>query len=379
MNIKTKLDTAVADLKAYAQTLDASDRPMTPAERTALKAKMTKVEDLKAQTDAADFMRLLAGGSPGPGNLAEQVQAVADGHPGPTSKAAAAWSARVAKSVTAAVGESGVKAISTGGIDTPALIGPVVEKVTPTRILDLITDRVEISGNEFEYIRQSVRTNNAAPVADGAVKPTSVYTFEDESDRVRVFAHLTEPIPLRILADHKDVAAVLERQLAEDTLTALEADVLTGDGTGEHFTGITNAAGVLTQAYTTNPLVTLRKALTKLVKTGEKPTAWVLNFDDLETLDLMREDGATGGFMTGIDEKVFGNLPRIGTSAIPAGTAYLGDWRQLRLIVRENGRLDADVSGELFTKNQLKLRHEGRFGFAVLRPSAFVEVDLTSD
>lgn len=35
----------------------------------------------------------------------------------------------------------------------------------------------------------------------------------------------------------------------------------------------------------------------------------------------------------------------------------------------EAGRLDADVSGELFIKNQVKLRYEGRFGFAVLRPT----------
>jgi HK97 family phage major capsid protein len=273
-----------------------------------------------------------------------------------------------------------VKAISTGGIETPNLISPIVEKRTaPTRVLDLLIDRSIISGNEFEYIRQSVRTSNAGPVADNATKPTSVYTFEDESDRVRVFAHLTEPIPLRILADHKDVASVLQRQLGEDLLTALEEDVLLGDGTGEHFTGLTAVTGTLTQAYTGTVLATLRKALTQLAKTGESPTAWVLNYDDLEAIDLIREDGATGGFMSGIDEKIFGNLPKIGTNVIPPGTAYLGDWHQARLVVRENGRLDADVSGELFDKNQMKLRYEGRFGFAVLRPSAFVEVALTPE
>jgi len=32
----------------------------------------------------------------------------------------------------------------------------------------------------------------------------------------------------------------------------------------------------------------------------------------------------------------------------------------------------------LFEKNQVKLRYEGRYGFAVLRPSAFVEIDLAA-
>ena len=73
-----------------------------------------------------------------------------------------------------------------------------------------------------------------------------------------------------------------------------------------------------------------------------------------------------------------GGLPTVGSSVVPAGTAYLGDWNQSRLYVREAGRLDADVSGVLFEKNQVKLRYEGRFGFAVLRPNAFVEIDLTA-
>ena len=104
----------------------------------------------------------------------------------------------------------------------------------------------------------------------------------------------------------------------------------------------------------------------------------MLNHADLEAIDLTREDGATGGFMEGIDDKIFGDLPKIGSSVVPAGTAYLGDWNQARLYVREGGRLDADVSGVLFEKNQVKLRYEGRFGFAVLRPYAFVEIDLTA-
>jgi len=161
-------------------------------------------------------------------------------------------------------------------------------------------------------------------------------------------------------------------------MLAIEKDALIGDGTGEHFTGLTETVGIQTQAFSTDVLISLRKAHTKLVASSETPTAWVLNWSDLEAIDLTREDGATGGFMAGIDQKIFGNLPTVGSSVIPAGTAYVGDWNQVRLYVREAGRLDADVSGDLFDKNQVKLRYEGRFGFAVLRPNAFAEVDLTA-
>ncbi|HWL64387.1 MAG TPA: phage major capsid protein [Actinomycetota bacterium] len=291
----------------------------------------------------------------------------------------AAWADEVAKRVTKTASEFGVKALSTGGIDIPSAVELAVPKpVEPVRVIDLLVSRKPLEGNEFEFLRQTVRTNNAAPVADNATKPTSVYTFEDEFDRARVFAHLTEAIPVRYLDDHEEIKNLLSTQLAEDLLKALESDILVGDGTGEHFTGVATVSGVQAQAFSTDVLTTLRKAHTKLTTSGETPTAWVLNHADLEAIDLTREDGATGGFMAGIDEKVFGGLPTVGSSVVPAGTAYLGDWNQSRLYVREAGRLDADVSGVLFEKNQVKLRYEGRFGFAVLRPNAFIEIDLTA-
>ena len=75
-----------------------------------------------------------------------------------------------------------------------------------------------------------------------------------------MFAHLSEAIPLRYLADHDEIKNVLSSQMAEDLFLAIESDVLIGDGTGEHFTGITETSGVQAQAYSTNVLITLRKA-----------------------------------------------------------------------------------------------------------------------
>jgi HK97 family phage major capsid protein len=361
------LRTAVAELEQLADTIDAKGAAVTPADLSALRSKSDEVKRLQVSRETGEahmFMRSLSG-------TGSDVKAL------PRFESKAAWADDVAERVTKTAGEFGVKALSTGGIDIPSVVEPVVVKpVDPVRVLDLLINRKPLTGNEFEYLRQSVRTNNAAPVADNATKPTSVYTFEDESDRARVFAHLSEAIPLRYLEDHAEIKNVLSAQMAEDLMLALESDVLVGDGTGEHFTGIANVVGIQTQAFSTNRLTTLRKARTKLVKSGETPTAWVLNWDDLETLDLTVDGNEN--FMGGIDDKIFGNLPKIGSSVIPAGTAFLGDWNQSRLYVRDRGRLDADVSGELFTKNQVKLRYEGRFGFACLRPSAYVAVDLTA-
>ena len=245
-------------------------------------------------------------------------------------------------------------------------------------MLDLLINRKPLEGNTFNYLRQTVRNNLAAPVADGATKPTSVYTFEEVEDRARVFAHLSEAFPQRYLDDHEEIQRILSSQMAEDLYAVIEEEALTGDGTGEHFTGLANVIGVRAVAWSNSMLETLRKARTTMTTASETPSAWVMNWADLEAIDLTRESGTTGAYMSGIDDKIFGNLPKVGTSVIPAGFAYLGDWSQTRLYVRDGGRLDADMSGVLFDKNQVKLRYEGRFGFAVLRPAAFAKIDLTA-
>jgi hypothetical protein len=52
---------------------------------------------------------------------------------------------------------------------------PVASGQVATGLLDVLPTKQHAS-TEYAYLRQSVRTNNAAVVAEGAVKPTSVYS-----------------------------------------------------------------------------------------------------------------------------------------------------------------------------------------------------------
>ena len=42
-------------------------------------------------------------------------------------------------------------------------------------------------------------------------------------------------------------------------LAVAENEVLNGDGTGEHFTGILNTSGILSQSFATDALTSIRK------------------------------------------------------------------------------------------------------------------------
>lgn len=295
------------------------------------------------------------------------------------------WATRVAGAITALRSET--RAVTSGSIDLPSLVEPnVIANPRPARLIDLLVTRQTVGGNAFEYFQQTVRTNNAAPVADNATKPTSVFTVTPVEDRCRVIAHLTEPIPLRLLADHAALRVWLNSELVEGVLDALESQVISGNGNGENMTGILAVAGTTAVAYSTDVVTTLRSALTALQQIGVQPNAWALSPADAQTVDLTRWSTA-GGYLTdgyantnAASANIFGDssIQRVVSPSVPEGTAILGDWSKVGLWVREGVRIDIDAGGELFTKNQAVLRGETRVGAGVLMPPAFAVIDLTA-
>jgi HK97 family phage major capsid protein len=262
----------------------------------------------------------------------------------------------------------------------------VTLSTTPRSLLELIPVRPLSggfgTGNSFSFLRQTVRTNNAAPVADRALKPTSVFTLAEIEDRVRVIAHLSDPVPERYFADHAALEDFLQSEMENGILDALQEQVVNGNGTGESLTGILATSGIISQSFATDRLTSIRKGLTQLQATGVTPNALVLNPADLEALDLLRADGATGTFLLGdpATESATNiwSVPRIPSNAVAAGTALLADWNQAEIVVREDAALALDRSGVNFTKNLVTMRVETRAGLAIKRPASFAVIDLAA-
>lgn len=260
------------------------------------------------------------------------------------------------------------------------------------RLIDLFSNRKSITGNAFEYYRQTLRDNNATTVQDHGNKPESGYTVTAVTDRARVIAHLSEEIPARLLADHQELEQFLADEMAEGVLDALEAEIIAGDGSAEHFTGLLSTEGITPVAFDTDVITSLRSGVTALQLLGVMPTGWVLHPNDAMAIDLLRYS-ATGagetaeplgflvdGYQNGNSGSgnVFGpTTPRVVSPSVPEGTAILADWSQLRVYIREDVRLDVDTSGSLFQKNEVMFRAEGRFGIGVLRPSSFAVIALS--
>ena len=263
----------------------------------------------------------------------------------------------------------------------------------PLTVRDLISKR-STSSDTVEFVRQTAKVTQAAPVAESNVttysgatgevegkKPEGTMAFEKVTATVKTLA-IWIPATKRALSDAAQLRGLIDDELRADLEEDLEDEIVGGDGTGEHFTGILNTSGVLSQAWDTDIFTTARKALTAVRVTGRaKPTAWLIHPNDNETIDLLK-DGENryyygGPFAVGA-QNLWG-LPRVECEAVTEGEGILGDFRKAVLWDREQASIQvSDSHSDFFIRNMVAVLAEMRCAFGLIRPSAFCKVALTS-
>jgi HK97 family phage major capsid protein len=278
----------------------------------------------------------------------------------------------------------------------------------PLKLRDLVTNG-QTQSDSIEYVRVTSITNNAAPVAEatssaaptapgsagalvnnagGGYKPESSLATARVTTPVRTIAHWI-PVTKRALSDAAQMTTLIDSFLEYGLEEELEDQMIAGDGTGENLDGLSHVSGVQTQAWDTNELVTTRKARTKVRVTGRsQPNGYVINPADLETIELLRDDSGaepgTGPFFFGGPAAAGGaptlwGLPVVESEAVPAGTAYCGDFRKAILWDREQSSITTtDSHLDFFVRNLVAILAEMRAAFGVIQPSAFVKIDLTA-
>ncbi len=284
-------------------------------------------------------------------------------------------------------------AFSTAGeIVVPAdLFGTIQAKPKAYSFIgQLLGDAKPLEPGDWSYLRQVLRTNNAAPVAIGETKPTSVYTLERVSDPVTTIAHLSDPIPRQHLEDVDDLEKFIGSEMLLGLLAAIDEQIWAGDGTEPNLEGILTATGVQSQPFDTSALVSARKALTRL-QTAEivadtsdtTDLAYVIAPADWEALELTRtttEEFTMGGPINSAARTLWGVPVVVANTAAP-GTALLGKFTEetIRLGNRGGVRLAwSEAVSDDFERNYVRARCEGRFGLAIAQPSAFVVIDTSA-
>lgn len=263
----------------------------------------------------------------------------------------------------------------------------------PLTIRDLISVR-QTGSDLVEFVRQTQQVTEAAPTPEANVKdytgatgeisgtkPQGAIYWEKVTATVKTIA-VWVAATRRALADASQLRGIIDQELRDDIAEELEDQILNGDGLGENFTGVLNTAGILTQAFNADILTTCRQAITTIQVTGHaRPTAWVFHPADWETVDLL-QDGVNqfywGGPLQQGPPRLWG-VPVVQSQAKAQGSAILADWRKAVLWDRQATQIFVtDSHSDFFIRNIIAILAEMRAAFGVVRPSAFVEVELES-
>jgi HK97 family phage major capsid protein len=263
----------------------------------------------------------------------------------------------------------------------------------PLNVLGLIQRR-RTTSDTVEFVRQTLRVTQAAPVAEANVttytgatgevegaKPEGTLEFEQVQANVKTIA-VWIPATKQALSDAAQIRGIIDGELRDDLMEEAEAQVVAGSGVGANMTGVLNTTGILAQAWDTDLLTTIRRARTSLKVNGRSfPTAIVMHPNDAESLDLLTDsDGRFyfGGPRMGEQWPVW-RVPVVESESLTEGTALMGDFRKAVLWDREQATIQVSDSHEdFFTRNMVAILAEMRAAFGVIRPTAFITVAMES-
>jgi len=256
---------------------------------------------------------------------------------------------------------------------------PILE--APLLIADLFAQGTTTS-NLIVYMIEKTWVNNAAPVAEGAVKPESVLTFDSVQDAVRKIAHWL-PVTEEMLEDEPQIRSYIDNRLRIGVLTEEQDQLLNGTGVAPEILGLLNRPG-LGAPYArvdpqTNADAMFSQAMALYASSFLMPDAFVMHPANWTATLLTKTTTGeyfTAGPFSPIQRPTLWGLPVVVTPAVAAGTGLVGAFKTAAQIFRKGGiRVESSNShADYFIKNIVAIRAEERLALAVYRPQAFGEV-----
>lgn len=250
-------------------------------------------------------------------------------------------------------------------------------------VADLIAPGTTDS-NVIIYMKETLFTNAADTVAEGALKPESSLRFDQETDQVHKIAHWL-PVTEEMLEDVPAIRSYIDARLRLGVQLAEENKLLNGAASPAELTGILNRVGLRTAEVaggspdSPNADAIFRQMMGIFNDSFVMPDGTVMNPLNWQTIQLMKDTSGAymggGPFNAAPVARLWG-LPVVPTPAIAAGTALVGAFSQAAQIFRKGGlRVEASNShDDYFIRNLVAIRAEERLALAVYRPAAFGKV-----
>ncbi|SDQ11546.1 phage major capsid protein [Leucobacter chromiiresistens] len=384
MNAKAKHAAVLAEMQTIVDGSKSAKRDLTQAEIQRIEELADVATELKATINRQERGDAIMKSIDGVGEqldedfggnelLAPPSRAGAKGHVFLTG----ARGRKMAEGIVRQYGAKSLVATGTTVTTVPISPDPIADGVVPTSVLEALGSVLR-GEPVYQYLRQTVRENNAAIVADGDTKPTSLVSVEPIEGRLHVFAHISEYVAEYLLKDASALQSFLTSQLLFMLREAVEGEILNGDGTEGHLRGILNTSGVQTQAFATDAVTTLRLAALKLENVGHAADLFIVNSNDWAAIETQRVTSGSfdlGGPVDRATQKLWGTQV-VTSTRIAAGTA----------LALDRSAVGVDTDGTIETKwdqssgfdtNQVRARVEGRFGLSTYHPAGIVKATLT--
>lgn len=279
-----------------------------------------------------------------------------------------------------------LKAVTGDAASAGGLIVPQRDEVVnlPQRRL-LIRDLLTVINTETGIVEtpvQTTRTNAASVVAEGALKPESAYGWELKDTKIRTIAHWVET-SRQIMDDVPQLEGLIDGELRYGLDLVEEAELIYGDGTGEHLTGLAIGATAYSAPFVMEDFTMLDQiglALLQAALTDEEPDGIVIHPSDWMRMLLTKD--STGAYIipNALEmnrTSLFGK-PVVPTKAMNIDKFLVGPFKRGATYydrMQTEVRI-SDQDRDNFVRNKLTIRAEKRVGLGKKRPASFIYGDF---
>ncbi len=434
---RERLEKSVSDMKAYGETLDASDTAPSAEDVEKLNAMGAEVSGLvaaiKAEAEAGGTMDMAKAylsdlaGAPAELEQAKEVHGIVNpngmtlgeavtkspaygdlldrwvGNDGRVQKGFG----RVALQTTGSLYKdrktllTGLSSTQGGAFTQNALLGQNVDLIGERglTVRDLCT-QINITTDTFEYVTVTAKTNNAAAVLEATtsatpglnnvavaaygtthgVKPESALAVAVVTSPVETIAHFI-PVTRRAAADAPQLVSLVNAFLIYGLREEEEDQILNGSGTSPNLRGILNTVGINTVGSAGTDLDAIVDGIAAIRADRRSPTAMVVHPNDWYSSGFLTAKDSAGNYLlanpgASIDQlNTLWGLRVVVSEAMTENTILIGDFTQAIVADRQQSTIYvSDSHNDWFVRNILAVLAEERLGFGVLDAEAFATV-----
>jgi len=247
------------------------------------------------------------------------------------------------------------------------------------QLLDVVTTASDL----VRYAKQVLRTNNAAPIAEGASAPVSEFGWDKADAPIRKLGHVTH-VSDEALSDAGQMQGMIDGELRYGLELEEEQQIIAGDGTGENLTGlVTEASAFAAAAGLPNEtrIDRLRLGLLQVALSNYAATGITLHPTDWAGIDLTKD--SQGRYIFGNPNSA--STPMLwGLDVIPTLSHGVGEWMcgnffmAARLYDRQLVEvLISSEHGTNFVDGMKTVKATERVALAVKRATALVTGNFT--